>query len=109
MIVYISGPITGIEDENRTAFSSAAEYLRSLGHEPINPHEVLPSNPNLDWHDYITDDILAMRRAEAIAFLPGWEDSYGALIESIVAVKMGLTEISIPSNHAREQCGDMTK
>ena len=73
MKIYISGaitdPTTGKPRENfAEAFNSAADYLRSLGHEPVNP----------------TDPAL-QSKAGGIYFIAGANASDGSHIESIVA------------------------
>lgn len=37
MIVYIAGPMSGIDNYNRPAFFAAARQLGQAGHVPINP------------------------------------------------------------------------
>jgi hypothetical protein len=49
----------------------------------------------VEWHDFIAAAILRMRSATAIHFLPGWQESYGARIEHLVAMKMGLVLVEV--------------
>ena len=42
MRIYVSGPMTGMPDNNIHAFRAAAERLRSQGHFVINPHDFTP-------------------------------------------------------------------
>lgn len=89
MKVYISGPMTGYEDYNRTAFRRRAEELRAMGHEPINPAEI-DLGPDATWHDYIRLDIKKLMDADAIDRLDGWEYSRGATFENEVARTAGI-------------------
>ena len=41
-IIYISGPITGMIEDNQPAFAAMAARLRADGHTVINPHVVFP-------------------------------------------------------------------
>jgi nucleoside 2-deoxyribosyltransferase len=80
--VYISGPISGIANGNREAFELHADYLRQVGVEPINPHEVTKHLPEgSEWIDFMRADISAMMEADAVLMLPEWLDSRGARIE----------------------------
>lgn len=38
-VVYIAGPMSGIEDFNRPAFHEVAQALRAEGHTVLNPAE----------------------------------------------------------------------
>ena len=91
MKLYLSGPITGIPDLNKPAFNQAAQSLRAVGHEVINPHEIgQPSDLMLPWEEYLRDDLIAMLQgAEALALLPHWTDSRGARLERHVANALG--------------------
>jgi hypothetical protein len=90
MTVYISGPITGIADFNRHAFSRAVNRLKSWGHDPVSPFDVSTYHPDKAWIDYMLDDIPAMLRCEAVAVLPGWLRSRGARIEVALAWALGI-------------------
>jgi hypothetical protein len=92
LTVYISGPISGLPNDNREAFASAAAWLRSAGHDPINPLEIADRLP-LDsaWADYMREDLRAMLDAEAVYLLPGWQMSRGACLEYRVAEALGMT------------------
>lgn len=87
MKIYLSGPMSGLLDFNRPAFTEAAAKLRAEGHEVIVPHET-PSK-GTEWEDYMRSDIIAMLNCESIAMLPGWSESRGAKIEYRLAVDLG--------------------
>lgn len=84
--VYISGPITGYDlQERRAAFSLAAEYIIRKGGQPVNPLE-LGSDPGLmDYAAHMGTDITALLRGEAVMFLPGWHASDGCTLEFAAA------------------------
>lgn len=97
MKIYISGaitdPTTGKPRENYAdAFKSAAEYLRSLGHEPVDPTDpnLQPKATGTRWVDYVARDVKLVVECEGIYFLAGAEASDGASIESIVAARHGI-------------------
>lgn len=89
MIVYISGPMTGLPDHNYPAFNAAAKYLRDLGHQVVNPAELSTPSPEKEWHHYMRDDIKAMMDCDSIYLLPGWTNSKGARLEYHIAVALG--------------------
>ena len=93
--VYISGPITGIPDYNRPAFAAAARALENMGHEPVNPHDVTPFDPHMDWADYLRNDLIALLGCDAITMLPGAHNSRGAALERHVADALGFPHIEI--------------
>lgn len=100
MRVYVSGPMTGIPDNNKQAFRAAAVLLREMGHEPLLPCDMCGevtgrAGDPPDWHDFIAADIRAMADAEAVCYLPGHERSYGCRIEAVVAERMGLPVLAI--------------
>ena len=67
--IYISGPMSGIEDLNRSAFESAEKKIQEMGHIALNPHRF----PQLETYEECIQmdlEVIAMS-AEAIALLPG--------------------------------------
>jgi hypothetical protein len=101
MRVYISGPMTGLPNNNTPEFNQAADQLRAAGHQPINPAEVgdeaasWTTEPT--WHDCMAAAVWAMEQAQAICYLPGHQASPGARIEAIIAERMRLPVIDLPS------------
>jgi hypothetical protein len=81
--------MTGIADANFPAFHAAAESLRASGHEAVNPAEIMPDK-GLPWHAYMRADIKALCDCDALALLPGWQNSQGAHLELHVAHRLGL-------------------
>ncbi len=86
--IYISGPMTGIEDLNRAAFERAEKKIQEMGHIALNPHRF----PELEtYEDYLLLDIeMIAMAADAVALLPGWEKSHGAKKELAAAISLGL-------------------
>jgi hypothetical protein len=86
--IYLSGPMTGLPDNNYPAFNTAAEQLRDRGFEVVNPAEA----PTCDtWLDYMRLDLVELiQHADALVYLEGWQDSKGAGIEIYVAHALGI-------------------
>jgi hypothetical protein len=95
--IYISGPMTGYEDNNYPLFNLVADWIVRGGNAAINPAETGAIDTahleDPEWHDYMMSAIDRMRDATAIHFIKGWWRSYGAWIEFIVAKKMKLKVI----------------
>lgn len=89
MLFYIAGPMSGMIERNRPAFFAAEALLRSMGHTCLNP-AVNEDNMGWDktWAQYMMADALCVRKAQAVALLPGWHRSKGATIEVVKARRM---------------------
>jgi len=88
MKVYISGQITGLDEEvARKAFLDAKIYLEELGHEAINPFDIEPGVENPTYMDYMTADIAVLLTCEAVFMLNEWLYSNGAMEELDEAIK----------------------
>lgn len=87
--IYISGPMTGIEDFNFPAFHAAAVALRGMGYVVSSPAEVNPDT-TMTWEQCLRADIKALCDCDVIALLPGWENSKGAHLEVHVAHRLGI-------------------
>ena len=84
MKLYISGPITGMDDGNQAAFATAERVLRDAGFETFNPHALrLPLA--VDWHIAMRQCLRELMQCEAVALLEGWTRSEGAQMEEWAA------------------------
>lgn len=93
--VYLSGPISGLTEQEYTArFKRAERHYESAGYEVVNPvtigQELQKTNPQPTWGDYMKVDLEALRTCTHIALLEGWEQSPGAQTEKREAQKLGL-------------------
>ncbi|WP_447776331.1 DUF4406 domain-containing protein [Variovorax boronicumulans] len=87
MHIYIAGPMTGLPDCNYPAFHVMAARLRALGHEVENPAEN-PEPPCKSWQGYMRMAIAQLVKCDAVALLPGWGTSKGAVIEARLAADL---------------------
>jgi hypothetical protein len=114
MIIYISGPITGIKNNNRDTFygmeTLIENYMNRIKdvapYEIINPIRIaceVNNEKRFDqfppkWEDYMRACIKELCRATAIIFLPGSEKSKGAKLEKMIAEKLGIREYKFIDN-----------
>jgi hypothetical protein len=90
--VYIAGPMTGLPEMNRPAFSAAAAYLEDLGAKVMNP-AILPDG--WEHHQYMRIAIPMMMECEVVAFLPGWQDSKGAQVEFTRSRAFAMVQVAL--------------
>lgn len=110
MTVYLSGPMSGRENLNFPAFFEAEKRLLEMGYAVLNPartsfellskktgHTIDEGNyqryislfEEADRKIYMLNDIKHVLDADAIALLPGWWASRGAIVEMMVARECG--------------------
>ncbi len=116
MKVYVAGPMRGVPEFNFPAFHAAAASLRAEGHDVFNPAErdiahhgkdISKGNATGDeaqaaaehgfnLREALKDDLVFIcLEADAIALLPGWENSKGARAELHTAIALGLEIIHL--------------
>ena len=83
--MYLSGPMTGLEDFNYPAFRHAAKLLRDKGFKVFDPSELFDGDSSKPRADFMREDIRALLDCEIVALLPGWQHSLGAKLEIEVA------------------------
>jgi len=97
--VFISGPYTGMKDEEYNNMMKAARvgahYLK-LGFAVFCPHTMtypIDRNYNtggeIEYEDWLELGLYWLAKCDIVAFLPGWENSKGATIEHMVARSLG--------------------
>jgi hypothetical protein len=92
IILYLSGPMTGVKDFNRPAFNRWARRLRAAGYCVINPAE-LPDG--WTWKRYMARAKRDLAKADGIAFLDGWLDSAGAQMEAKWAAARAMAPMGV--------------
>lgn len=99
--LYLSGPVTGIRDDNRLAFSWAQNRLMDVGYEPFIPHKIVEPDDTHETAMLLCVNELTGRTQkpgirhpvpcyDGLALLPGWEQSEGAKLEKAVAEACGI-------------------
>jgi hypothetical protein len=89
--VYISGPITGMKNNNFDEFDKAYNLLRKTIPIVKNPLKITDFMPISSIHsDYMKMCLKELIFSSAIYMLHGWWHSRGAIVELIVAKACGL-------------------
>ncbi len=88
--LYLSGPMSGIENFNYPAFHAKAAQLREAGFDVVNPAEIT-TDTTASWEDCLRQDIAELVTCTGIHLLPGWENSKGAKLELYIATALGMT------------------
>lgn len=85
--------MTGIADNNFPAFHSWALRLRAQGFEVVSPAEIQEAGT---WELCLRADLRELCTCDAIALMPGWENSKGANLELHVAHRLGMEVMHLP-------------
>jgi len=96
-LIYISGKISGIEEQAALLFADAMLEVEKLGCIGVNPME-LNHKHDQSWSSYMRVDLKALMDCDGIYLLSNWEESPGAKIEHDLAVKLGMEIIYQPLN-----------
>lgn len=86
-MIYIAGPMMGIDGFNREAFFKAEKSLLKLPNTTVLNPAVLPVD--LPEKAYMPICLAMLEQSDVIALLPGWEGSDGAMIEKRYAERQG--------------------
>lgn len=97
MKLYVIGPVSGIENDNRQEFERVKSSLCETDKYQCVyiPHEFIEPDTEWEWSmcgciQLITDQWAMHGDGFAIAMLDGWEDSKGATIEHDLAEALGI-------------------
>ena len=88
--IYIAGPMTGHADHNYPAFHAASQRLQEAGWQVVNPADNFEGRTDLPRETYLRADVALLVDCNAIALLPGWEESVGAKMEYLLARAFGM-------------------
>lgn len=89
-IIYVAGPMTGLPEYNYPAFQEAQRQLEALGFEVRNPIHIAATVTDKTWAGYMKATTRLLTECDAVALLPGWENSRGASIEEAWARGVGM-------------------
>lgn len=95
MKAYISGAISGIEQDNEPAFRNAESILEAMGYETIVPHDINPGVDNPEWEDWMRADIIAMMDADIVISIFSETYSRGAATEQDLARRLNIPVVPL--------------
>lgn len=88
MKIMISQPMMGKSDKQiKQERQSLIEMLEAEGHQVIDT--VLDISEGLSPVYYLGESIKKMSEADAVVFMPGWENARGCRIEHEIALEYG--------------------
>ncbi len=92
MNVYLSGRITGLPfEEAESSFLFAEAVIERAGHVALNPMTLVDQTEGRTYNEYLADALSVMlTQADAVYFLPNWNQSKGAKIEHAIARALGM-------------------
>lgn len=85
--VYISGPMSGLPDDNRPAFRMMEHALKLRGANVLSPAN---NDPTWSYEQNMRYDLYLLTEARVIVMLRGWRKSKGAKVEFNAAQSMKL-------------------
>lgn len=88
MRIYVAGPVTGIEENNRPAFERARVMLADAGFSVLVPHDLVRGGET--WRQCMRVCLSAMLACDGVCALEGWQASKGAKLELKVARSVGM-------------------
>lgn len=92
--VYIAGPMSHYAGHNFEVFHDAAHELRMHGFEVMNPVDINP-DASTPWAACLKQDLPRLLDCDAVAVLPGWDLSKGALLEVHVAQAVNIPTLPL--------------
>lgn len=93
MRLYIIGPVSGIEQDNRPAFEEAALALERAGYDATVPHWFIPAGT--EWETAMKRSIEMLVKCDGVAALEGFGTSKGARLEADLATGIGMPVKSV--------------
>lgn len=93
-MIYISGPMSGVENLNYPEFNRVAKGLREAGYKVFNPAEIVLDKtgmtPDEVYEAYMSIYLEAIEKCDKIYLIKDWNKSPGAKRELKKAIELDL-------------------
>jgi hypothetical protein len=90
--IYIAGKVTGLpQQEVVDKFAKAQKDIEAMGFEVINPIEVV-KDFDMPWNKAMRMCIAGLTECDAIALLPDWSNSKGAIFEYEISKQLEIPD-----------------
>lgn len=92
MKVYLSAPISGVEDQNSFAFGFCQSILEYMGYEVVNPLNIEPLyiKGRGEWEAHMAADIRELVTCDVLCLIRPKGDSRGVALEVELAKQLGI-------------------
>jgi hypothetical protein len=91
MKLYLSGPMTGVQDYNFPKFNYVSKKIRANHtYEVVNPAQEFDGRQDLPRALYMRKDLETLLTVDGIVMLDGWQHSRGARLELAIAKELDL-------------------
>jgi hypothetical protein len=92
--IYIAGAVTGLDrKEVEFKFDKAEKHLLNKGYIVRNPTKLI--HPAEGWNTAMRKSIMILCKCDAIALLPDWHESKGAVLENTIAKQLELESLTL--------------
>ena len=88
--VFISGPMTGYPEYNKTAFKEKENELTKKGYSVVNPWKDWLVESDATWEHCMYLALEELIECDYIVYLEGSEKSRGSIVERRFANKLGI-------------------
>ena len=107
LTIFISGPITGMSNNNHKAFEFAERIVKERGHIAYNPlkFEEHYTRPNDSWEGFMKRDIPYLMKADIMVTLPGHELSKGCKVERMLCETLKIPVMEFKDYQYRSEIG----
>jgi len=105
--MYLSGPMTGIENYNHEMFDRVAAEFRMAGFEVCSPAEFFDGDVTRERKEYMRESVKWILEADTVVLLPGWQDSEGAKLEAKIATELDVTIVEYVEDDAHRDQLDL--
>lgn len=95
--VYVSGPMSGIENLNYPLFYHIDKRLVAGGYRVLNPADNRVENKTGDelYQEFMRLALKQLLESDSMVLLPGWQNSKGAVMEKTVADMIGINTFEL--------------